>query len=364
MVIFLHVENFKDKSGKSSLFKIDGLSNIINNIGHQGVVIFFTLSGFLITYLLLSEKKYTETINIKKFYIRRILRIWPLYFLIVLFGFFVFPHVFDPSYFPVKTTPHFLTKFFLTVFFMPNAVLYYFGSIFTIGVLWSIGTEEQFYLIWPHLIKKVKSSSLVKTLTIILFSVIFVKIVLWKLLFRLVPGTISYNIGFTSYHFLEYDAMIIGAITAVLYFSFKQHLKIVYNIITQIITCILICVLFFKFTDLGPYTNICYSTVYALIILNVSTNPGTIIKVRNPVFEYLGKISFGMYLYHSFSIAICLVLVNDLNCKNLIQYNLLLYISSVGLTVLISTLSYYLIEKPILNYKAGFMVIKSGSSAV
>ena len=49
----------------------------------QGVFLFFVLSGFLITYLLLKEEEITGTISIKDFYIRRVLRIWPLYFLII-----------------------------------------------------------------------------------------------------------------------------------------------------------------------------------------------------------------------------------------------------------------------------------------
>ena len=52
-------------------------------MGELGVVIFFVLSGFLITYLLLAEKKEYNTIDVRKFYLRRILRIWPLYFLIL-----------------------------------------------------------------------------------------------------------------------------------------------------------------------------------------------------------------------------------------------------------------------------------------
>jgi peptidoglycan/LPS O-acetylase OafA/YrhL len=56
-----------------------------------GVTIFFALSGFLITYLLLKEKEQFNTINIKNFYVRRILRIWPLYFLFIGIGFLVDP---------------------------------------------------------------------------------------------------------------------------------------------------------------------------------------------------------------------------------------------------------------------------------
>src|SRR5215204_2292769 len=59
--------------------------------GHLGVVCFFVLSGFLITYLLLREQNDFSRIHVGRFYLRRVLRIWPLYFLILVLGFFVFP---------------------------------------------------------------------------------------------------------------------------------------------------------------------------------------------------------------------------------------------------------------------------------
>ena len=63
-------------------------NKLIIELGGLGVIFFFVLSGFLITYLLLKEKEQTGTVNVKKFYARRVLRIWPLYFFIVLLGFF------------------------------------------------------------------------------------------------------------------------------------------------------------------------------------------------------------------------------------------------------------------------------------
>jgi peptidoglycan/LPS O-acetylase OafA/YrhL len=88
LVVFHHIEQIK---------AIFGLPNFWNNevffiIGKLGVILFFVLSGFLISYLLYKEKELTNTIGIKNFYVRRILRIWPLYFLIILLALFLFPH--------------------------------------------------------------------------------------------------------------------------------------------------------------------------------------------------------------------------------------------------------------------------------
>ena len=75
-----------------------GLPNIagvraIPVIGPLGVVLFFVLSGFLITYLLLVEERTAGRISIRRFYTRRILRIWPLYYVVVSAGLFLLPHI-------------------------------------------------------------------------------------------------------------------------------------------------------------------------------------------------------------------------------------------------------------------------------
>src|ERR1044071_5481753 len=78
-VIITHVELLKGVLGLPNHWK----NPVLFNLGGLGVYFFFVLSGFLITYLLLSEKNMTGHISIKKFYFRRIFRIWPIYYLLV-----------------------------------------------------------------------------------------------------------------------------------------------------------------------------------------------------------------------------------------------------------------------------------------
>jgi peptidoglycan/LPS O-acetylase OafA/YrhL len=361
LVIIAHIEGFKKKNNQSSLFTVRGLIKFIDGIGHQGVIIFFALSGFLITYLLLIEKDRTSGINIKKFYIRRALRIWPVYFLIIFLGFFVFPYVLNPDYFTVKTHPEFITKLFLATTFLPNAVFFIYGHIFTIGVLWSIGTEEQFYLVWPHLVKKIKHfTTLPKALLAIIAVIVVCKIIL---LFTMKHHASLYKMSFVGYHFLEYDAMLVGALAAVLYFLKSGFLTLIYKPWVQLSAVVAVVVLWFIKPDFGAFTNIIFAPIYSIIILNIATNPGSLIKIVNPVFEYLGKISYGMYLYHSIAIAACLALLNQWQGLSLFSFNAMLYPFCLLSTVVISALSYHFIEKPVLNYKARFMIVNSGSQA-
>jgi peptidoglycan/LPS O-acetylase OafA/YrhL len=82
MVVIHHLEQFKTRFNIPNIWN----NNIIRELGGNAVSIFFVLSGFLISYLLLQEKKKKETIALKKFYFRRILRIWPLFFILLALG--------------------------------------------------------------------------------------------------------------------------------------------------------------------------------------------------------------------------------------------------------------------------------------
>ena len=145
MVIVHHIEMVKSEKGLSD-YALPG------DFGSLGVTLFFVLSGFLITYLLFAEQKETQTINIKNFYIRRILRIWPLYYLILIISFFFFSQYLYPEGM-VQLQKHYWIKFVLNVFMLANVSHACVGKIPLGSNLWSVGTEEQFYLLWPWLVK-------------------------------------------------------------------------------------------------------------------------------------------------------------------------------------------------------------------
>jgi len=126
--------------------------------GSYGVNFFFVLSGFLITFLLLREREKTGSINIRHFYRKRVLRIWPVYFVTLFFAAWVLPSLISPETYAVytMTNPHMTSaEFWYSFFFSAN---FYQGlslgmAPLSIGILWSVCIEEQFYLIWPWLVK-------------------------------------------------------------------------------------------------------------------------------------------------------------------------------------------------------------------
>ncbi len=135
---------------------------IVKNLifhGHLGVNLFFVLSGFLITYLLLREKERDLKINITHFYMRRILRIWPLYFTIVLFAFFIYPWLTGNNDASVVKEHLSFYVTFLNNFDRIRSGFVGMGND-AAGVLWSIAVEEQFYLFWPLLLTLVRGKHL------------------------------------------------------------------------------------------------------------------------------------------------------------------------------------------------------------
>jgi peptidoglycan/LPS O-acetylase OafA/YrhL len=138
--------------------------------GENGVELFFLLSSYLITELLTREKRKTGDIRLKMFYIRRILRIWPLYYFMVLLGLAIQP--LSPAY---RLTESSILSF---LFFASNWHLMFHGFIWSpIYPLWTVSTEEQFYLIWPLAMRTLSRPTL---LQLSAFAIIVVPLVAYR----------------------------------------------------------------------------------------------------------------------------------------------------------------------------------------
>ena len=139
--------------------------------GDLAISFFFVLSGFLITYLLLHEKKMTGKINIKNYYVRRVLRIWPLYFLIIIITMYFIPMLSNhmPENFPMNTSMENVNVWLYLGFLGNFSVLFNGIDNVLVGVLWTVSIEEQFYLIWPLIIAFVPTKYLLKTFLALIF---------------------------------------------------------------------------------------------------------------------------------------------------------------------------------------------------
>jgi len=115
------------------------------------VVLFFVLSGFLITSLLIKEKEKFGTINLPKFYFRRILRIWPVYYTVLIIGFSLI--VIFPGAIELGEKHNLKLTFLSYAVLIPNIGFYFGYSPDLVSILWSVGVEEQFYFFWPLIVK-------------------------------------------------------------------------------------------------------------------------------------------------------------------------------------------------------------------
>ncbi len=350
-VIIHHIEQFKQILGIKNYTH----QNYIRVLGQAGVILFFVLSGFLITYLLLVEDFKTNTINIKGFYIRRALRIWPLYFFIILLGFFVFPyiHVFQIPSWSNHIFDNFKTKLLLFIFFLPNLASFLYTPMPYISQTWSVGLEEQFYIIWPILIKKVINKKALFLLVILFYTII--KIICYILIDKLMiknDAVTGLRILFET--LFTFDYMAIGGIFAYLLFKNSKVLKLIYNIYSQIIVVILLLLFFFSgfyIPIISIHAEIC-AILIGLLILNLAANPKSIINLEYNIFNYLGKISFGLYIFHPIAIIATLKCLGYFKINNLF----LTYFSSIGLSVVLASLSYKYFESYFIKKKALFRV--------
>jgi peptidoglycan/LPS O-acetylase OafA/YrhL len=138
-----------------------GYGPSLQALGRQGVELFFVLSGYLITYRMLREREATGRVSIPRFYLRRALRIWPLYYVAVFAVFQVVPwmvhHVAGPTvrdasgwYLDGIPGDGRLTWYLLL---LPHIAYVTLPPVLCGTHLWSIGVEEQFYLLWPWLLR-------------------------------------------------------------------------------------------------------------------------------------------------------------------------------------------------------------------
>ena len=346
LVIIHHVEQFKELLGYENYSQ----SPFCKLIGKFGVTLFFVLSVYLITYLLFAEQDHKGRISLKQFYIRRLLRIWPLYFLIIGIAFFITPEInfLKINHLTDYVHDNFILKILLYVFFLPNLALVLFPIIPFASHLWSIGYEEQFYIIWPILIKKIKNKQLV--FFVIIFFFVLIKILTYLVFTDILIQKKHFNTIRLFLAMPSINCMAIGAWAAYLFHQKSVFLKLIFDKRTQLFNYLfLICSIIFG-VNYSFFNIEVYSISIAIMILNLSVNPDTILNFENKPLNFLGKISYGLYMFHPLMIVIVLKFFNSLNVKNVFLEN----ITSLMLTIIISYLSYILFEEKFILMKEKF----------
>ena len=334
-------------------FGISWYSNI-NHWGANGVNFFFILSGFLISFLLAQEKLQNNSINLKSFFLRRMLRIWPIYYLLLII-FFILP-VGIINKMGLYNQFGYKHEWIYSFTFLENykaISMNKLTSITPLSMSWSLCVEEQFYLLFPLLVK----FGPVKRIPIFLAGIF----------------SISFLVKIAAYFFHHTDFIATELISCLDLFSMGALLGYLVAIKNQRISSIILAVpSFYKWAfiiGIIPLTFIAqnfiikntmlyflYPTiqgVFFTLLLAIFIPQGSKLKISSEnILSYFGKISYGLYLFHItiVNIIYLIFLMLGFHVDNFATLFILI-ILSLTLTIAVSHLSFVFIEKPIFRMK-------------
>jgi peptidoglycan/LPS O-acetylase OafA/YrhL len=338
------------------------LIDLFSNGGHA-VSFFFVLSGYLITYLMIEEVELSGSFSVKNFYTRRILRIWPLYYVTLIFSFLVYPGIKVWLGMPNQNPYHWAPQFF----FLANFdTLWVHANDLTavapmmIGINWSVAIEEQFYLIWP-------------VLFIVSGAKRFWVPILLVLLFGLTIPTFFLEGAARYYHTVAaLPNLGMGALFGFLSFysppivHFAKNLHKAWIVLFYVISCaILLYPELLPATSFAPY-RFMVVLIFALVIVEQNFADHSLFKLSR--FKWLttgGKFSYSFYLLHPIGIQLIIVFFRALHIERGdslmagVSYALLALLASLALSVL----SYHLIEKYFLELRRRVPRIRTEQSA-
>jgi peptidoglycan/LPS O-acetylase OafA/YrhL len=315
----------------------------IFNRGIEAVYMFFVLSGFLIIRLIYQEKVKGK-FSIKKFYMRRVLRIFPLYYLIVIFGFLFYQVILPLLAIPFENNYNVVEGLLLCIFFLPNV----FGKLYEPGgileILWSIGIEEQFYLLIAPLMFFIKPKRILLVLAIVL--------VLYFSIFH------ANGFEFLKKFQFVYFFVFAGGITAIL--EAKNYLAFLKKSAIIPLLIVLFTIVYFTTNLLQFETdwiqNAVTSVLFALFIHSLAHNNFGV-EIKHKTINYFGTISYGIYMFHAIALNFVVFLFLKLKfISNLTDAIVVLSINilTFAITICFAHLSYQYFESYFLKLKKKF----------
>lgn len=320
-----------------------------------GMPVFFLLSSFLITELLVREQSRTGRVHIPAFYVRRVLRIWPLYF-----AFFAFCAALGGLHLLMHPISVRATLFFLLL--AGNWYLVLYGPLQNaIVVLWSISVEEQFYLVWPWLMR-LGGTRVLRWVAAIVCPLAYVAIAL------LSARGASPDLELWSNTLVQMQFFPLGGLLALYLSSRRPHITrtvralLVAGTVLAWVSAAFWCRL--KRFDLHitpQHACLGYLLVAAgaasMFVAFYGFQVGTGWLPRTLV--YLGKVSFGLYVFHYFALMFAESAVHHIfHLRQQFVWMPALPLA-FALTILFASISYRFLEKPLLRYKERFTFVQS-----
>jgi peptidoglycan/LPS O-acetylase OafA/YrhL len=341
---------------------------LLQHFGWCGVDLFLVLSAYLITTLLLLEYDRHKDISLRGFYLRRMLRIWPLYYLMTAACFYLFPRLgfFAP---PWASAQHVAM---IKDYALPYFTLfgnYAVGTkdiprVLTLAVMWTVTLEEQFYIVWP----------------LLFWALLRLRRAVWWIvlgaLLALSIGLRAYFHSRTVHPFLwtytpaRLDPLVMGIVVAVWRHSHPPRPGWIVPAIKLLLGGAAVCAI-----ALAPgissqskavvWQFLATAVGFAVIldaVLCLSKNPFSWLLARRPL-VWLGKLTYGLYVYHMLGVQAAEPLTAALHPERWLKSTpatvLLRCAIALGLTITAAALSYRFFESYFLRLKDRFSRVKS-----
>ena len=342
--------------------------------GWIGVELFFVLSAFLITTLLLQERAKYGQISFKYFFIRRVLRIWPLYYSFLGLAFLGIPLVgslyaapFGSNYW-IQTVKHYLGPSLVFLFnFSLTTDGTYMPSFFQ-RIHWSVAMEEQFYLVWGLVLFRVKTTSTL------------LKIVTLSFLFTIALRA-SFILAAHNHHLYYYntfshlDSILVGILLAIWLAKGKLKVEQVQKfngplLWTPVIFYLLLCLFAPPIQSNSPIYIILFTLIagfcgsFVLAILHGQTGKRLF---SHPLLVHMGRLTYAMYLFHMLGQQIAMTLTEQwagpiTSLSDLYLAWAFYALFGLLLTFFMAFISWHLLEKGFYNLRYRFSRIPSGFS--
>ncbi len=302
--------------------------------GAFGVNVFFVISGFLITSLLINEEYKTNAISLKNFYIRRTLRIFPAFYFLLLVYFILqllgYIYISNMAYFSAITYTKYIFKD---------------GKDYFTGHAWSLSIEEHFYLLWPIMFKVFKKYRKTIPWLLILLSVVYE-------IYRLKDFPNQYNLNILA----KSNTLAIGCLFAIHKDAIVNYLQSKWTYLIAIATGTILFLNYFEnhfptnlfigklFYVLGGTDGIVSGFAIACFIFYSIYGPKNWWHwlLNTKLLNYIGLLSYSLYLW-----------------QQLFTYKSDMFINKAPFNILFLLLaalfSYYIIEKPFLKLKDRFI---------
>lgn len=332
---------------------------ILTTGGWIGVDLFFVLSGFLITSILLRTKGAPD--YFLNFYARRILRIFPLYYAALAIVFIALPSlgiVSGPWFIPIRESQvfHWLYSTNFAFWLLPKEALSSVGHI-ELRHLWSLAVEEHFYLFWPAIVFALGAAGIKRTCIALIVS---------AFLFRELGIYLQQPPGYFTLTFCRWDTLAAGALIAVLiHESSVARAKMLSPAILMVaLSSIYLGLSFYLHSGLWPPTMIGGGMTFIAMLFS-----GCLMLVINPTsvasrvmdaapLRFFGKYSYGIYIIHGLLAAWLGQLISTERWVETFGQSLfsVLAIASVKIAIsaLCAVISWHIIEEPFLRLKVYF----------